>query len=139
MTATDPENGSRLLHTIFQILPSKKRYPEYYEVIENPIDLRMIATKIQNNTYTNLNEMEKDLLMMTKNACLFNEPGSQVYKDAKALKKVVIEISSIAEIECMVCFNSFFFHINSIGYLVLIISENLSISLFSITVINRIE
>nr|CAD7398151.1 unnamed protein product [Timema cristinae] len=87
MMATDPDNRS--LHTVFQLLPSKKRYPEYYEVIENPVDLKMIATKIQQNKYTTLSEMEKDLLQMTKNACLFNEPGSQIYKDAKALKKII--------------------------------------------------
>lgn len=33
--------------------------------------------------------MEKDLLLLTKNACTFNEPGSQIYKDAKALKKII--------------------------------------------------
>lgn len=27
---------------------------------------------------------------MTKNACSFNEPGSQIYKDAKTLKKVIV-------------------------------------------------
>lgn len=86
MTATDLEN--RPLHIDFQLLPSKKKYPEYYEVIENPIDLKTIAIKIQNNEYASLNEMEKDLTLMTKNACLFNEPGSQIYKNAKALKKV---------------------------------------------------
>jgi hypothetical protein len=50
----------------------------------------MIATKIQNNDYCSLSELEKDLLLMTKNACLFNEPGSQIYKNAKALKKVIV-------------------------------------------------
>lgn len=66
-----------------------KRYPNYYEVIENPIDLRSIARKIQDGKYANLAEMERELLIMTKNACLFNEPGSQIYKDAKTLKKVI--------------------------------------------------
>lgn len=86
MMATDPDN--RPLHTEFQLLPSKKKYPEYYEVIEQPIDLKIIATKIQNNEYSSLSELEKEMLLMTKNACLFNEPGSKIYKDAKALKKV---------------------------------------------------
>jgi protein polybromo-1 len=45
MTATDSDG--RVLNTVFQLLPSKKSYPEYYEVIESPIDLKMIATKIQ--------------------------------------------------------------------------------------------
>jgi len=87
MTATDPI-GDRAMHPIFQLLPSKKAYPDYYDVIEHPIDLRLIATKIQMNAYSTLVEMERDLLQMTKNACLFNEPGSQIYKDAKALKRI---------------------------------------------------
>ncbi|KAJ8965410.1 hypothetical protein NQ314_004162 [Rhamnusium bicolor] len=87
MTTTDDNN--KPLHTAFQLLPSKKKYPEYYEVIEQPIDLKMIALKIQNNKYNSVPELERDLLLMCKNACLFNEPGSQIYKSAKTLKKVI--------------------------------------------------
>ncbi|XP_065079040.1 protein polybromo-1 isoform X3 [Ochlerotatus camptorhynchus] len=85
MTATD-EN--RELHRMFQLLPSKKLYPDYYDVIDHPIDLKCIAVKIQTNAYSILNDMEKDLLQMIKNACTFNEPGSQIYKDAKNLKRI---------------------------------------------------
>lgn len=49
----------------------------------------MIARKIQQSKYSNLGEMEKDLIQMTKNACTFNEPGSQIYKDAKVLRKLI--------------------------------------------------
>lgn len=86
MTAAD--DTARPLHTMFDLLPSKKQYPDYYDIIEHPIDLKFIATKIQTNAYISLSEMEKDLLQMTKNACTFNEPGSQIYKDAKTLRKV---------------------------------------------------
>lgn len=86
MTATD--DNSRPLNLQFQVLPSKRDYPDYYDIIEHPIDLKFIATKIQTNSYLTLADMEKDLLQMTKNACVFNEPGSQIYKDAKTLKKV---------------------------------------------------
>lgn len=86
MKAKDDNN--KPLYTHFQLLPSKKRYPEYYEVIEQPIDLKLIAQKIQGNKYNLLIEMERDLLLMCKNACLFNEPGSQIHKQAKALKQV---------------------------------------------------
>lgn len=88
MSATDDNN--RPLNLMFQLLPSKKQYPDYYDIIEHPIDLKFIATKIQTNAYISLNEMEKDLLQMTKNACTFNEPGSQIYKDAKTLKKIFL-------------------------------------------------
>lgn len=87
MTATSEDNRS--LSSIFRLLPAKTMYPDYYETIENPIDLKMIATKIQNNSYTTLNELEKDLLLMVRNAKHYNEPGSQIYRDANALRKVI--------------------------------------------------
>ncbi|XP_075986413.1 protein polybromo isoform X2 [Anticarsia gemmatalis] len=82
-------SDGRPLYPAFQFLPSKRRYPEYFNVIDSPIDLKTIAQKIQGGEYTNLNELEKDLLLMVRNACHFNEPGSQIYKDAKTLKKVI--------------------------------------------------
>lgn len=87
MSATSGDG--RLLHSPFQLLPSRKSYPDYYQVIENPIDLKQIAVKIQSNEYGTLADLEKDLNLMTKNACTYNEPGSQIYKDAKMLKKIV--------------------------------------------------
>lgn len=82
------DENNKPLYTHFQLLPSKKKYPEYYEVIEQPIDLKLIARKLQVKKYHHIIEMERDLLLMCKNACLFNEPGSQIHKQAKALKQV---------------------------------------------------
>lgn len=78
----------RPLYQAFQFIPSKRRYPEYFNVIDSPIDLKTIAQKIQGGEYTTIGELEKDFLLMVRNACQFNEPGSQIYKDAKTLKKV---------------------------------------------------
>ncbi|XP_026831166.1 protein polybromo-1 isoform X10 [Ooceraea biroi] len=89
MTATDPIDNNRPLHIVFQLKPSKKLYPEYYDVIETPIDLKTIARKIQEGAYSSIGDMEKDLILMCRNACQFNEPGSQIYKDAKLLKKII--------------------------------------------------
>ena len=58
MTATDTADKDRLLHLMFRLLPSQKRYPEYYKTIEKPLDLKMIATKIVENKYTSTNELE---------------------------------------------------------------------------------
>ena len=83
-------SDGRPIYPNFQFLPSKRRYPEYFSVIDSPIDLKIIAQKIQGGEYSNLNDLERDLLLLVRNACLFNEPGSQIYKDAKTLKKVNI-------------------------------------------------
>ncbi len=66
-----------------------QRYPAYFEVIKDPKDLKMIATSIQHEEYDSLQELEEDLGVLCKNAMTFNEPGSQIYRDAKALSKIV--------------------------------------------------
>lgn len=62
-----------------------QKLPDYYQVIKEPIDLRRIAIKIQTNSYTSLDDLVKDLLLMVQNAKTFNEPGSKIYKVTTAL------------------------------------------------------
>jgi hypothetical protein len=89
ITANDPGDPNRQIHLAFRLLPSRKRYPEYYEHITDAIDLKTIGTKIQNNDYESITDLEEDLVKLTKNAMHFNEPGSQIYKDAKNISKLV--------------------------------------------------
>lgn len=60
-------------------LPFQK-YPKYYEVIKDPIDLKTIAGRVQENLYKSMKDLEQELLLMVKNAKIFNEPKSQIYK-----------------------------------------------------------
>ncbi|KAM9758919.1 polybromo 1, like isoform 8-T8 [Menidia menidia] len=86
---TDP--SGRLVSELFQKLPSKVQYPDYYAVIKEPIDLRTIAQRIQIGYYKTVNAMAKDIDLMAKNAKTYNEPGSQIFKDANTMKKVFIQ------------------------------------------------
>uniref|UniRef100_A0A7N6B074 Protein polybromo-1 n=1 Tax=Anabas testudineus TaxID=64144 RepID=A0A7N6B074_ANATE len=72
-------------------------YPDYYAIIKEPIDLRTIAQRIQIGYYKSVNAMAKDIDLMTKNAKTYNEPGSQVFKDANTIKKVFIQRKSELE------------------------------------------
>ncbi|XP_022702006.1 protein polybromo-1-like isoform X2 [Varroa jacobsoni] len=74
---------------VFKILPSKRDYPDYYQVISQPIDLKTIAQNIQEGTYQSLHDLEKDLTLMCRNAKTYNEPGSDIYKDAAFLQKLI--------------------------------------------------
>jgi len=78
-----------LLHLMFLLLPSQKRYPEYYKTIQQPLDLKTIATKIVENKYSSTDELEADVVTMCRNAQIFNEPGSAIYKDARVILKTV--------------------------------------------------
>lgn len=44
---------------------------------------------LQSGQYSNLDALEKDLLLMVNNAKAFNEPGSQVYRDSYTLRRVI--------------------------------------------------
>ncbi|XP_026203650.1 protein polybromo-1-like isoform X2 [Anabas testudineus] len=92
---TDP--SGHLVSELFQKLPSKVHYPDYYAIIKEPIDLRTIAQRIQIGYYKSVNAMAKDIDLMTKNAKTYNEPGSQVFKDANTIKKVFIQRKSELE------------------------------------------
>ncbi|XP_020652340.2 protein polybromo-1 isoform X1 [Pogona vitticeps] len=86
VVATNP--SGHLISELFQKLPSKVQYPDYYAIIKEPIDLKTIAQRIQNGSYKSINAMTKDIDLLVKNAKTYNEPGSQVFKDANAIKKI---------------------------------------------------
>ncbi|KAK7819771.1 hypothetical protein U0070_012377, partial [Myodes glareolus] len=78
VVATNP--SGRLISELFQKLPSKVQYPDYYAIIKEPIDLKTIAQRIQNGSYKTIHAMAKDIDLLAKNAKTYNEPGSQVFK-----------------------------------------------------------
>ncbi|KAL5112565.1 Protein polybromo-1 [Taenia crassiceps] len=86
----DLEGGRHIAQT-FATLPQKQMYPQYYEVITNPIDLRMIAQRILNGTYHTFGEVERDFVQMGRNAKHFNEPKSKIYQDAVTLLRIIKE------------------------------------------------
>ncbi len=55
-------------------------FPAYYQVIKEPMDLKTIAQRVRAQHYRSLNEMERDIKLMCKNAKMFNEPGSVIHK-----------------------------------------------------------
>ncbi|XP_041130256.1 protein polybromo-1-like isoform X3 [Polyodon spathula] len=88
---TSAEPSGRLISELFQKLPSKVHYPDYYAIIKEPIDLKTIAQRIQGGFYKSVTAMAKDIDLLVKNAKTYNEPGSQVFKDANTIKKIFIQ------------------------------------------------
>ncbi|XP_055768338.1 protein polybromo-1-like isoform X4 [Salvelinus fontinalis] len=85
------DHSGRVISELFQKLPSKVHYPDYYAVIKEPLDLRAITQRIQIGYYKSVTGMAKDVDLLVKNAKTYNEPGSQVFKDANIIKKVFIQ------------------------------------------------
>ena len=64
--------------TLFLEKPSRKDYPDYYKLVLEPIDMKMIEKKIRLDKYFNVDDMLEDFNLMFNNARHYNEPGSQV-------------------------------------------------------------
>ena len=78
----------RQLSLIFLKLPSKHDYPDYYDIIKRPIDMEKISSRIRNNGYETLEDAIADFTLVFDNACKYNEPDSQIYKDAQTLQRL---------------------------------------------------
>ena len=79
------DSGHRYRADIFQELPPVSQYPDYYQLISQPISLAEISSK----TYHSIWSMQTDCDLMWSNAQTYNIEGSQVYEDATVLRQLV--------------------------------------------------
>ena len=80
------DEKGRQLSLIFLRLPNAKEFPDYYQVIKKPVDFEKIAAKVKGGVYHSMSECMEDFMLMFDNASKYNEPGSQIYKDALTLQ-----------------------------------------------------
>ncbi|KAI8088285.1 hypothetical protein BDF21DRAFT_491340 [Thamnidium elegans] len=86
---THTDNLGRLYSELFEDLPDRSEYPEYYKTIKNPRSLSEIAEKMQTRSYPNLHSWMNDMKLVFENALSFNEPGSRIFRDAKLLMRLL--------------------------------------------------
>lgn len=77
--------------SIFEKLPSKKLYPDYFNLIERPVSIDLILKDCKNGVYTEVEQVKRDLQTMYDNAKFYNEKDSWVYNDAVKLNKFTDE------------------------------------------------
>jgi hypothetical protein len=75
----------RILSISFMQQPSKRQYPDYYELIKKPIALKDIKSQLDGELYHSLEEVKHDLEQCFINAKKYNIRESQIWKDAKHL------------------------------------------------------
>ncbi|KAI5474907.1 ATP-dependent helicase STH1/SNF2 [Pseudohyphozyma bogoriensis] len=73
---------------LFNVLPAKRDYPDYYILIKNPISLKEIKKKVNTGGYQTVTQFQSDIHLMLRNAMTFNEETSAVYTDARLLLEV---------------------------------------------------
>jgi SWI/SNF-related matrix-associated actin-dependent regulator of chromatin subfamily A protein 2/4 len=82
------DSDGRVLSEPFMKLPSRRELPDYYEVIKKPLDIKKILTRIEDEKYTELDDLERDFMQLCKNAQAYNEEASLIYDDSIVLQSV---------------------------------------------------
>ena len=91
--STDPDIPNRGIIDTFLDLPSKAQYPDYYQLIKQPIAMKQIEQKINKKQYQSLKQFRQDIALLCSNCRLYNEDGSTLYQDAN-----LIEVRAITQI-----------------------------------------
>ena len=86
----DNQDGGdgRILSLPFMKLPTRKELPDYYKVIQKPVDITKILTKIENDKYKDMDDLEKDFMLLCTNTQKYNQDGSLIHEDSIVLQSV---------------------------------------------------
>lgn len=76
---------------LFMEKPSKRQYPDYYDIIQHPIDMMTIRHNIEDDKYGTLDDVVGDFRLMFGNCRKYNEEGSRIYEDANVLERALNE------------------------------------------------
>jgi len=82
------DSDGRILSEPFYKLPSRKELPDYYEVIRKPVDIAKIQQKIEEEKYEDMDDLERDFMVLCKNTQHYNEEGSLIFEDSIVLQSV---------------------------------------------------
>ena len=77
--AYEDSDGIKLAQPFWK-LPSKKKLPEYYKVIQSPMDIARIQDKVEQAEYTTLAAFEKDFTLVWENARKYNKEDSAIFQ-----------------------------------------------------------
>eukprot|EP01133_Synstelium_polycarpum_P012845 gene12845-15083_t len=88
----DLDEDGRKRCEIFMRLPSKRHYPDYYNIIKEPMDMKVIKERITGRKYNTPPEFAANVNTMFYNAQIYNCSGSEVFDDAVYLQNTFTKL-----------------------------------------------
>lgn len=80
------KKSKRKLSEIFLEKPCPHTYPDYYQVVENPIGMNDILRKCRAKLYATINDFREDWNTLFENALTYNGKGSWIVTDGEILQ-----------------------------------------------------
>ncbi|KAI5967068.1 hypothetical protein KGF57_000496 [Candida theae] len=83
------DSRDRLLIKHFDKLPDSKSYPDYYQIVKDPISLNEIRIKVRSRKYSNVDQFINDLDLMFANCQQYfqRDPYSEEFMDYQQFRK----------------------------------------------------
>ncbi|XP_050231404.1 uncharacterized protein LOC130014551 [Mercurialis annua] len=98
--SSTPLPDNKLLVLILDRLQKKDTYgvysepvdpdelPDYFEVIEQPMDFGTVRKKLSSGAYGNLEQFEKDVHLISSNAMQYNAPDTIYFRQARTIQEL---------------------------------------------------
>ncbi|GAA5835973.1 hypothetical protein JCM9279_002155 [Rhodotorula babjevae] len=86
VTALEDANGRNYAEN-FHVLPDRGLWPDYYQLIAEPMAFETVRARVQRNHYKAVEPFYQDVMTIFENAMFYNEDSSRIWKDAMVLKK----------------------------------------------------
>jgi len=80
------ESDGHNISEIFMTLPSRKLYPDYYQIIKQPTSINQIKKNVKQEKFESYESFMDSLQLMCTNAKTYNEEGSWVYEDSTTVE-----------------------------------------------------
>ncbi|KAF2114895.1 SNF2 family N-terminal domain-containing protein [Lophiotrema nucula] len=87
---TEPDLQPRGIIDPFIELPDRFDYPDYYQIIKNPICMNQIKKKINKKEYQTLKQFMQDIRNLCNNCRTYNEDTSLLYHDANTIEDAAL-------------------------------------------------
>ncbi|KAL3603204.1 hypothetical protein D5086_004063 [Populus alba] len=97
---TTPLPDKKLLVFILDRLQKKDTYgvfsepvdpeelPDYFDIVENPMDFSTVRKKLDEGAYAHLEQFEKDVLLICSNAMQYNPSDTIYFRQARAMQEL---------------------------------------------------
>lgn len=80
-------------------------FPEYYQVIDRPMDLNTIKKNLNGSIYTTVQDVLTDLRLIWSNCMTFNSDGSDIALLAEELSQLTEDSIMVKSINLLSFFN----------------------------------
>lgn len=89
---TSPSDPEHNVSEVFIKLPSRKLYPDYYQIISHAVSINQVRKAVTQEKFDSFEAFIKELRIMCTNAKTYNEEGSWVYDDATVIEEYLDKI-----------------------------------------------